>query len=643
MFLKIYRYNEIKDLEKIKEHIIQENEGFELICDNENIRKKLMNNNLNPKNLDDYFPRYSEIYYKILEKTKISFLKYENACNKIKFNQYPINTGLFRYLISDLLFLEKIKKILGNNKNTVFVFKKNFFKNFIIQKIANEMNFKNNQVVYGIKNGILYEYNFEESFKEEKISKILKYKKSFRVYSKNISGTTNKISFGLKLAKKSIPMILRLSSSKIYEMNPDNAIKSILKNVNNKISNDHSLEFGFFLSSDREDSIRSHYEIFKKFSNAKIPYKIFTIDPITSSFLEKNHFPYCQIFEEAHILANVLQKTDEAKIFEEKIKNIAISENLSLLYSEKMNPEVIDGFYRVIATSMILDQILNKLSLKNAIINNGVMYGSVVVYLSKNLGIPTTCIIPVLIDEDPILSLLFLADKICIYGTQGQKTLQSFGIDNDRISITGNPKYDKNKFLDSNKSKKILKEKYDIDDRKKIIIIAMSMWHKNDEQWISKLIKFCNQNNTEIIIKLHPKYKRNPEEIENEINFIKIECNKDKFLITFDFDLNILLSAADLVISDYSNVGVEAILLKKIVINQNFVKEDLKRSHNYHEIGAALYAEEYEELEKKVYEILYENKHKEVIMNGYEEIVKRYNSKNDGKASERIFEILTKI
>ena len=50
MFLKIYCYNKIRDLEKIKEHIIQENKDFKLICDNEGIRKKLLNKKLNQKN-----------------------------------------------------------------------------------------------------------------------------------------------------------------------------------------------------------------------------------------------------------------------------------------------------------------------------------------------------------------------------------------------------------------------------------------------------------------------------------------------------------------------------------------------------------------------------------------------------------------
>ena len=142
------------------------------------------------------------------------------------------------------------------------------------------------------------------------------------------------------------------------------------------------------------------------------------------------------------------------------------------------------------------------------------------------------------------------------------------------------------------------------DDKKKIILIAMSRWHENDEKWIVKFIKFCNKNNFEIIIKLHPRYKRNPEESTDKINFIKKECGENKFLITFDVKLSLLLSASDVVVSDYSNVGVEAVMLKKIVINQNFSKENLESAQNYHETGAVFHIEEYDKLEKMIKDIL---------------------------------------
>ena len=101
------------------------------------------------------------------------------------------------------------------------------------------MGFENdNKIVYAIKNGSLYEYNLIEFTENLEKSQILKYKKYFSVYLKNLSQSTNKISFVPKLAKKAIPMILRLSSSRIYKMKPDAAIKSILKSAENKIKND---------------------------------------------------------------------------------------------------------------------------------------------------------------------------------------------------------------------------------------------------------------------------------------------------------------------------------------------------------------------------------------------------------------------
>ena len=112
--------------------------------------------------------------------------------------------------------------------------------------------------------------------------------------------------------------------------------------------------------------LEAHYKIFKIFSDTNTPYSIFTIDPITSSILEKKEFSHHRFFEKTHILANVLRKSPAGKNFEEQLKRIAISKNLFLIYNEKINSELIDGMYRVFATLIILEQILKKMKLKNA-------------------------------------------------------------------------------------------------------------------------------------------------------------------------------------------------------------------------------------------------------------------------------------
>ena len=436
-------------------------------------------------------------------------------------------------------------------------------------------------------------------------------------------------------------MILRLLSSKIYELNPNDSIKSILKNVNDKISNDHSLEFGFFLSSDREDVLKVYYLLFDKFAEKKIKVKIFTIDPITSSFLDKKGLPYTDLFEETYILANILKRTKEGNQINEQIIQESKKNNLDLLYLEKFNSVIIEGIYRSLATNIIFEHIINQLNLKKAVIMDTTMFGKVIASIANKFNIPTLSVESLIVDDNAISSLSYNADKICIYGQQGYDVLIALGFKNDRIAITGNPRYDFIKSSNQVKARKVLENSYHISSKNKLIVIAMSRWHENDENWISKFIKFCNKNDFEIVIKIHPRYKRNLEESENKIQFIKKACQNEKFHLTYDVDLSLLLSGSDVVISDYSNVGVEAILLNRSVVNVNFIKEELSKAQNYHEYGAVLYVEEYDKLENLITGILHKNEYIEELKKGRQKIIDMYNFNNDGNATQRIFDLLT--
>ena len=187
----------------------------------------------------------------------------------------------------------------------------------------------------------------------------------------------------------------------------------------------------------------------------------------------------------------------------------------------------------------------------------------------------------------------------------------------------------------------MLEDSYSINYKNKLIVIAMTRWHKNDEIWMSKLIKFCNKNNFEIVIKIHPLYKTTMTEMsKNKIELISNACQNFKYLITYDVDLSILNSVADLVITDHSDAGIEACLLEKPLITTNFIKEDWSNVPRYHEYGASIFTDDYLELEKIILEILIDGKHLEILKEGRKNIVNAYNYFNDVKAAERIFELL---
>jgi len=101
------------------------------------------------------------------------------------------------------------------------------------------------------------------------------------------------------------------------------------------------------------------------------------------------------------------------------------------------------------------------------------------------------------------------------------------------------------------------------------------------------------------------------------------------------------LSAADLVITDYSNVGLEAICLEKPLVTVNFVKENLDNIIKYHDYGASLYFENYPELEKSIIEIFNSDLHHNSLKLGRQKFIEHFNFGNDGNAHMRIFNWLT--
>ena len=156
--------------------------------------------------------------------------------------------------------------------------------------------------------------------------------------------------------------------------------------------------------------------------------------------------------------------------------------------------------------------------------------------------------------------------------------------------------------------------------------------------WMSDYIQFCNENNYEIIIKIHPMYINSNNEIsENKINIITKKCSKNKYFITYDFDIYDLIVVSDLVITDYSNVGIEAVLLKKPLLTVNF-NENPWDYLKLEETGASIEVKKIDKLKELSQKILDEKINKN---ENFQTIIENYNYKNDGKASERIFYKLT--
>ena len=202
------------------------------------------------------------------------------------------------------------------------------------------------------------------------------------------------------------------------------------------------------------------------------------------------------------------------------------------------------------------------------VINDGTKIGNAVILAANMANVKSYSIRTLYLPPDPLIALSCKADKILLYGKHGMEILTSQNVSSEKLLVTGNPRYDD-----------LLNYEFDKADvqnsnQKKLVVVGLTRWHNEDDIWMSKLIKFCNEKNFDIVIKVHPIYRDSMQEInEKMISSIKKSCKNMKFLVSYDLELNDLLNRASIVISDHSNLGVQTILLKKPLIAINSFKD----------------------------------------------------------------------
>jgi len=582
---------------------------FSVITNNSLLDEFLSKGGVSSRKLQEIFPDNSKQTFKINQVVREDLKKYWEFFNKLKLNDFEIFSGIEFLLYENMVFLEKIGSILREKKNIVFIFD-DTFQHLSNSYYAIEILAKNNG--YSI---APFQLNKVKSDYDIKILK---------------NNETIKTLWNLILLKTPGRSKVRLVEKTINFV--DNKIKkSSYPNITNT---------AFFLRVSRDDALNSIQKLMNEMNETKISHFVFIFDLNSEKYLNNRKIKFQNFFRERLLLINSLQNSNEGKIFIKQIKEISNSSKLILLQTNHFLNYLINQIFSSVAIMIITKRIIDHIKLKSIVTShNGSKDLPAVVSVAKSNNILTVSIPSFIIRAR---YLWFKSDKICIYGKQGEEVLKSLDCDEKRIFLTGNPRYDYIKTINPFKNKKFLEDKYNLNSSKKLIIIGMNRWHKEDDLWMSNLIKFCNKKDFEIVIKIHPIYKQNNlhEESENKINIIKENCKNLKFLFTYDIDPTILISASDLVITDYSNLGIEATILDKPMITVNFSGENLDYTTRYHEYGASIYLEDYNKLEDLVEKIFIDEKDIESLTKGRKEIADLYNSYNDGKATQRILKLL---
>jgi len=687
---------DFNDIKILKQKIALDNVVF--FTNDPNTLEKILGLGYNITNIMDHLGLYNE---------KVDLVNDESIKKLQLLNEFMKNGILTEYNLVDdlgffhlqrLIFLERVRKILQDNKNVIFLFNNFSFHYFAILDIAYELGYQKKFGVASFSKSNLKTLNFDET-RTNKIDLI----------RKNLA-TAEKISDD----KEVDSFAARMPEIRIGEKKP---------------------KYAFFLINNETDFyLKPVYPILKKFDEFETDYIIFTFDSRTKFQLSERGF-------NSHDLSDYI---DDLSISSYKIKKVRYDEMLHLLkrktrYDRKLHllkrkslklkrrilylyffrlqyygiirwlvtrpiikpkllkmanmieddfsidiPEkemkiivdhineakslktnehvlksylkyfdddyLVNNVGKILAINTIVDKIFSKFNFKSVFVAvDASPANNVVCNLANKYKIPSYSIPQIFIRINKIPVVLPLASRILIAGSRIKDELLRFGMNEDRVLITGSPRYDLEQNSESsrgffNKMKQVFHKKI-IKTSTKLIIVAMSRWSENDEKWISELIHFCNENNIDILIKIHPMYLSpiNYKVSQEKIKKISKICLGLKYNMSYDVNLAELWPVTDILITEHSIVGVEAAFrgVPIIVADMNS-EEKVEESMEFEREGIALHATSMGELSDCIKKIFYDKKTKEKLQNAIKKFCYEYNYLNDGKAAERIYGLMTK-
>jgi len=639
MNCKIFFYENDNDWKKILTHLENIKEDHQLITTSLLVNEFLKKNGKDSIMLEEIFPVENKKTYELNSKIMMELKEYENIFSNFFYKKYKIFNSIENQILKELILFHRIKKILENNINTIFIFNEFYFSFFILIDSIQNKNLKSNSGIYQIKGDTLVKTT-QNNYPQSRGKKIGLLQKFLIKNKKEKNKSTN---LTLKIKHSKTKLIQNYIFYKWLPLKTKKKKNHLLKILYNKtkpflLSNPKCI---FILTIQRDDLAQGFNVIFQNFIKNKIPFNIITFDLVSTNVLSKLHLPFLDLFEESYFLAELIKKSEEGKHIVDILTEFPRKSLLPLMKIKEYQSFLLNEIFRSISIMEICEYLFSQTKLKSVVISEGSRNGNSVIPVTKNFGITSFCIPLLLISPDPLYSKLYPSDKICIYGTQGQQSLKTLGYSENNIILTGNPKFDELTLINPTNAKNLLFQKFRIDPKKKLIVIAMSRWQKNDELWISNIIRFCNKNNFEVFIKIHPVYTRTMIELnEKKIKSLKKICKKENFVVSADIDIPVLLASSDLVItSRFSTIAIESSLLKKPVISFNHSHENYDFMESYH-VDTSIFLNDYDQLEKYLKEILVEKKHSHLIDNGFKLALDAYNIKNDGKASQRITNLL---
>ena len=268
--------------------------------------------------------------------------------------------------------------------------------------------------------------------------------------------------------------------------------------------------------------------------------------------------------------------------------------------------------------------------------NDRAPLGKVAVLMARELGIPSMLYFPCLIKVHSWFRDCY-TDAIGVYGLHGEQCVKTNGLGDRKIYRIGNPKFDNMVHRDREHDKKSVFKKLNIPTNHKLILIIGSLVVKDAEKWMRALTRefaLHNEPSLSVWIKPHPGDVMTEYELLIKANKAESKVN----LLTIPIDNYELLSASDIVITDFSTLGSEALLMQIPVMTINLT--DKPYCVRFEEYGAAELVTSIDKFWEKLIGILNDPEQRNRFGKEYAQVEKLYGEQVDGMATKRFIKAI---
>ncbi len=379
------------------------------------------------------------------------------------------------------------------------------------------------------------------------------------------------------------------------------------------------------------------YPLFEEFHKNNYPYLILTADSRAINNLSQRNIEFIDSSKEIEKIE--IDESDVRKVIV-AMKEIASRKDNSLvtvLFRYLLN----DAFYIGLTSNLKIMEYFAEVidtikPISVFVMPDGIDHSSIMCSVAKERGIKTVTTIAASVAPSRRSIIPHSADIITSYGEECVNAFQQIGYDSKRLVLTGNPYFDRIKQIKIAEVQEKLSKSFKIQPGKTTILIATSGLDKNESSWMYEVIRYANRKNYQIIVKIHPdKQLTHHNHLENNPENLQ-------FHIIQDADILELLAVSDVVITDYSNVGLLAILSDKPLLVANLTRKPFP-NNRYDELGVATLSTSIEEIGLTIDKILIDEQTRDELRTMRKKYEYYYNYKNDGMAASRIYELLTKI